>query len=159
MDYLTNFLILLLIAILVGLYFLRLRYRLLALWKEVAVKDVIFHKLLLETTIMFHECKPDLESTDNRKYLRRLSKYKRKKLRYLMLSERQNIFLILNKIYSELEEIDDDKIIVLKDKFTELQKARRLYNSKVLIYNQRISLFPSRFLAMKMGLHVIEYFG
>jgi len=76
-----------------------------------------------------------------------------------MLTERQNIFLILNKIFNELEELDDDNLILVKEKFNELQKARRLYNSKVLIYNQRISLFPSRFLAMKMGLHVIEYFG
>jgi len=159
MKYLINFLIFLLLAVLIGLYFLRLRYKLLALWKEVAVKDVIFHKLLLETSILFSECNLSLESNDNKKYLVRLSKYKRKKLRYLMLVERQNIFLILNKIYNEIEELGNPKLEIVKDKFEELQKARRLYNSKVLIYNQRISLFPSRFLAMKMGLHVIEYFG
>lgn len=159
MAYIINSIIFILIAVLIGLYIIRLRHNLLALWKEVAVKDVVFHKLLLETTILFHECNHELELDENRKYLRRLSKYKRKKLRYLMLSERQNIFLILNKIYNELEEIDDSKLFVVKEKFLELQKARRLYNSKVLIYNQRISLFPSRFLAMKMGLHVIEYFG
>ncbi len=159
MGYLQNLIVLFLLIILTGLFFLRLRRNLLILWKEVAIKDVIFHKLLLETTILFHECNPDLESNENKKYLRRLSKYKRKKLRYLMLTERQNIFLILNKIFNELEELDDDNLILVKEKFNELQKARRLYNSKVLIYNQRISLFPSRFLAMKMGLHVIEYFG
>ena len=159
MRYIINSVIFLLFAVLIGLYFLRLRYKLLALWKEVAVKDVIFHKLLLETTILFSESNPNLESNENKKYLKRLSKYKRKKLRYLMLVERQNIFLILNKIYNEIEELEDPTLVVLKVKFEELQKARRLYNSKVLIYNQRISLFPSRFLAMKMGLHVIEYFG
>lgn len=159
MGYVINILILLLFALLIGLYFLKLRYNLLALWKEVAVKDVIFHKLLLETTIIFRKCSPDIESNENKKYLERLSKYKRKKLRHLMLVERQNIFLMLNKIYNELEDQDDPNLKDIKDKFEELQKARRLYNSKVLIYNQRISLFPSRFLAMKMGLHVIEYFG
>ena len=159
MSYLINFVILLLFAALLRLYFLKLRYNLLALWKELAVKDVIFHKLLLETTVLISECNPNLESNENRNYLKRLSKYKRKKLRYLMLAERQNIFLILNKIYNELEELEDVNLNVVKEKFLELQKARRLYNSKVLIYNQRISLFPSRFLAMKMGLHVIEYFG
>jgi hypothetical protein len=159
MSYIINFLIFLIFLALIGLYFLRLRYRLLALWKEVAVKDVIFHKLLLETTILFTECNPNLESNENKEYLKRLSKYKRKKLRYLMLVERQNIFLILNKIYSELEELDNPQLDIVKEKFEELQKARRSYNSKVLIYNQRISLFPSRFLSMKMGLHVIEYFG
>jgi hypothetical protein len=159
MSYIVDSVILLLFAALIGLYFLKLRYNLLALWKQVAVKDVIFHKLLLQTTVLITECNLNLESNENRKYLKRLSKYKRKKLRYLMLAERQNIFLILNKIYNELEELEDENLLVVKEKFLELQKARRLYNSKVLIYNQRISLFPSRFLAMKMGLHVIEYFG
>ncbi|MCK5762475.1 MAG: LemA family protein, partial [Candidatus Izimaplasma sp.] len=41
----------------------------------------------------------------------------------------------------------------------ELQKARRLYNTKVLVYNQTISVFPTRFLAIKMGLQIKEYFG
>lgn len=159
MGYIYDISIILLLIILIGLYFLRLRYKLLALWKEVAVKDVIFHKLLLETIIVFHKCIPYLESEENKKYLERLSKYRRKKIRHLMLVERQNIFLILNNIYNELEEVDDDNLHDIKETFIRLQKARRIYNSKVLIYNQRISLFPSRFLAMKMNLHVIEYFG
>ena len=46
MRHIINSVIFLLFAVLIGLYFLRLRYKLLALWKEVAVKDVIFHKLL-----------------------------------------------------------------------------------------------------------------
>ena len=159
MSYIVDLLIIFFFAILIGLFVLKLRYSLLILWKEVSVKDVIFHKLLLQTTILFHESKPELESSDNQKFLRRLSRYKRKKLRYLMLTERQNLFLILNKIYNELEELDDERLIPAKLKFEELQKARRLYNSKVLIYNQRISLFPTRFLAMKMGLTIKEYFG
>lgn len=159
MDYIYDLLIVIFILLLIGLYILRLRQKLLALWKEVSIKDVIFHKLLLETTIIFHEGDLHIETTENKKYLRRLSKYKRKKMRYLMLSERRNIFLILNNIYGEFEEIDDIALKPAKEKFDELQKARRIYNSKVLIYNQRISLFPSRFLAMKMNMHVIEYFG
>lgn len=159
MSYIVDFIIVLLFVALTGVFILRLRYNLLALWKEVSVKDVIFHKLLLETTILFHETKPDLISPENQKFLRRLSRYKRKKLRYIMLTERQNLFLILNKIYNELEELEDDRLSGAILKFEELQKARRIYNSKVLIYNQRISLFPTRFLAMKMGLHIKEYFG
>lgn len=159
MVYFINSLIILLFISLISLLILRLRHNLLALWKEVSIKDVIFHKLLLETTILFHECNPELDSTENKKYLKRLSNYKRKKLRYLMLAERQNIFLILNNIYNELEDQKNENLDVVKEKFLELQKARRIYNSKVLIYNQRISLFPYRFLAMKMGLHVLEYFG
>ena len=159
MSYIVDFIIVLLFVALTGVFILRLRHNLLALWKEVSVKDVIFHKLLLETTILFHESKPDLISPENQKFLRRLSRYKRKKLRYIMLTERQNLFLILNKIYNELEELEDDRLSGAILKFEELQKARRIYNSKVLIYNQRISLFPTRFLAMKMGLHIKEYFG
>ena len=159
MSYIVDVLLMLFIAAAVGVFILKLRYNLLALWKEVSVKDVIFHKLLLETTIIFHERGLDLESSENKKFLRRLSKYKRKKLRYLMLKERQTLFLILNKICNELEESNDERLIPAIEKFEELQKARRLYNSKVLIYNQRISLFPTRFLAMKMGLNIKEYFG
>lgn len=159
MGYITNIIIVLLIAVLIGLFFLRLRFKLLKLWKEVAVKDVVFHKLLLETLVLFTECREEFKTNVNSTYLMRLSKYKRKKLRHLMLVERQNIFRILNEIFSEIEELNDPKLDITIKKFEDLQKARRLYNSKVLIYNQRISLFPSRFLAMKMGLHVIEYFG
>lgn len=159
MSYVVDFLIVLLFAVIIGLLILRLRYNLLVLWKEVSVKDVIFHKLLLETTILFHESKPELESVENQKFIKRLSKYKRKKLRYLLLKERQNLFLILNKIYNEIEYVEDERLNLAKESFEELQKARRIYNSKVLIYNQRISLFPSRFLAMKMGLSIKEYFG
>lgn len=159
MDYLVDALLLIFIASLIGVYVLKLRYSLLALWKEVSIKDVIFHKLLLEATILFHESNLELESSENKKFIRRLSKYKRKKLRYLMLKERQSLFAILNNICSELEELEDNKLKPTILKFEELQKARRIYNSKVLIYNQRISLFPTRFLAMKMGLHIKEYFG
>lgn len=159
MDYIVDILLLLFIAGAVGVFTLKLRYNLLVLWKEVSVKDVIFHKLLLETTIIFHESSLELESVENKKFLKRLSKYKRKKLRYLMLKERQTLFLILNKICNELEDQKDDRFIPAIEKFEELQKARRLYNSKVLIYNQRISVFPTRFLAMKMGLNIKEYFG
>lgn len=159
MDYILDFIIILLFMAVIGLYILRLRHSLLVLWKEVSVKDVIFHKLLLETTKIVCESKPDLASFENQKFLKRLSKYKRKKLRYLMLTERQNLFLILNKIYNELEELEEKRLLPAILKFEDLQKARRLYNSKVLIYNQRISIFPTRFLAMKMGLHIKEYFG
>ena len=68
MSYLVDFIIVLLFVALTGVFILRLRYNLLALWKEVSVKDVIFHKLLLETTILFHESKPDLISSENKKF-------------------------------------------------------------------------------------------
>ena len=51
------------------------------------------------------------------------------------------------------------KALLSKEQFEELQKVRRLYNSKILIYNQTISVFPTRFLAIKMNLHIKEYFG
>jgi len=159
MKLLFDLLIILVVIIAIGLLIIRTRYKLLKLWKEVSVKDVIFHKLLLETTVLYYECRADLENEETQKFIKRLSKYKRKKLRYLLLKERQNLFLILNKIYNEIEEIDDPKYLTLKHKFEELQKARRLYNSKVLLYNQTISVFPTRFLAIKMNLTIKEYFG
>jgi len=88
-----------------------------------------------------------------------MSRYKKKKVRLLLLQERRDLFAALNHVYLEMEELDDPTLRELILKFKELQKARRVYNSKVLIYNQTISVFPTRFLAIKMELEIKEYFG
>ena len=85
--------------------------------------------------------------------------YRKKRLRNLLLKERQDLFSYLNTIYDDIEELDDPKLNLIRQKFDDLQKARRLYNTKVLLYNQTISVFPTRFLAIKMNLQIKEYFG
>ena len=89
----------------------------------------------------------------------RLGRSRRKKARHLLLKERQELYLYLSDIYNEIEEMETNEFEELKQQFNRLQKARRVYNSKVLIYNQSISVFPTRFLAIKMNLKIKEYFG
>lgn len=159
MNLLTDLLIVLAVIIVLAVFVMRLRYKLLKLWKDVSAKEVLFHKLLLDTTIIFYENKDILINEDNLTILRKLSKYRKKRLRNLLLKERQDLFSYLNAIFDDVEEIKDENLVLLKRKFNELQKARRLYNTKVLLYNQTISLFPTRFLAIKMNLQIKEYFG
>ena len=159
MNFVETLLILLSIIVILVLFTIRLRFRLLKLWTDVTAKEVLFHKLLLECTIVFYESKLLLQTEENTPIIKKLSKYRRKKLRNLLLKERQDLFSFLNTIYDDIEEIEDSNLLQIKQKFNDLQKARRHYNTKVLIYNQTINVFPTRFLAIKMNLQIKEYFG
>ena len=159
MNYIFDLIVVLVIIIAIVLFAIRLRSKLLKLWTDVSAKEVLFHKLLLDTTILFYENKHLLQNDDNLLAIKKISKYRKKKLRNLLLKERQDLFSYLNFIYDDIEESEKPKLVVIDKKFNELQKARRLYNTKVLIYNQTISVFPTRFLAIKMNLQIKEYFG
>ena len=158
MAWVYNLLIVNIVAIIIVLFIMRLRRNLLKLWKDVTSKEVIFHKLLLETTNLFYENKKELATEETTPLLRKLSRYRKKKLRQLLLKERQDLFTMLDVIQSEVEEQLPDQFLIIQKAFEELQKARRIYNTKVLLYNQTISVFPTRFLAIKMNLHLKEYF-
>jgi len=147
------------VIIILVIFIMRLRSKLLTLWTNVSVKEVIFHKLLLDTAILFYENKQLIKTDENLLAIKKISKYRNKKLRNLLLRERQDLFSYLNFIFDDIEEIEDPNIDYIKQKFNELQKARRLYNTKVLLYNQTINVFPTRFLAIKMNLQIKEYFG
>jgi|LGOV01.1.fsa_nt_gb hypothetical protein len=159
LDWIFDAVIILSIIVALALLTIRLRSKLLKLWTDVSAKEVLFHKLLLDSTILFYENKLLLQTDDNISLIRKLSKYRKKKLRNLLLKERQDLFSYLNAIYDDIEEIEDSNLDIIKQKFDELQKARRLYNTKVLVYNQTINVFPTRFLAIKMNLQIKEYFG
>jgi len=159
LDWIFDVVVILLVIIILALLTMRLRSKLLKLWIDVSAKEVIFHKLLLDSTILFYKNKILFQTDDNILLIKKLSKYHKKKLRNLLLKERQDLFSYLNTIYDDIEEIEDPNLNPIKQKFDELQKARRLYNTKVLIYNQTINVFPTRFLAMKMNLQIKEYFG
>ncbi len=159
MKIIFDLMIVLAIIIVLDIFVIRLRSKLLKLWKEVSVKEVLFHNLLLEVTILFYENKNLLHLEENQQAFKKIARYRKKKLRNLLLKERQDLFSYLNEIYDDIEEVDDPTLEIIKKKFNELQKARRLYNTKVLLYNQSISIFPTRFLAIKMNLQLKEYFG
>ncbi len=159
MSIITNLLVILVVIVILVLFTVRLRFKLLKLWTDVSAKEVLFHKLLLDSTIIFYQNKTLIQTEDNMAIIKKLSKYRRKKLRNLLLKERQDLFSHLNSIYDDIEEMENPQLDLIKQKFDELQKARRLYNTKVLTFNQTISVFPTRFLAIKMNLHIKEYFG
>jgi len=138
---------------------IRLRQKLFSLWKEVSYREIIFHRLLSESIVAFYNQKEFLKNEENRLQFVRLGRSRRKKARHLLLKERQELYLCVSDIYNEIEELETDQFNELKHQFDRLQKARRIYNSKVLLYNQTISVFPTRFLAIKMNLKIKEYFG
>jgi len=159
MNWITNLIVVLVLIILFVLFVIRLRYKLLKLWTEVSEKEVHFHKLLQETTILFYENRVLLQNEENAQIIRTLFKYRKKKLRLHLLKDRQDLFSNLYEIIDDVEDQDNEKLTLIRVKFEELQKCRRLYNSKILVYNQTISVFPTRFLAIKMNLQIKEYFG
>ncbi len=159
MEILINLGVFLLIILVMIAIVIRVRSNLLSLWKDVSVKEVIFHRLLLQTAVFFYAERAKLKTEDNQPHFRRMSKYKKRKIRHLLLKERQELFMSINAVYLEFVEQEHDEFMHLVKKFNELQRARRVYNSKVLLYNQSISIFPTRFLAIKMNLQVKEYFG
>lgn len=138
---------------------LRQRKRLLKLWKEVSVKEVVFHKLLMETTNLVYNERQTLKTEENAVLFRKLSRLRKKKMRYLLLKERQDLFMSLHHLLSDMEDLNLELYETLKKQFKKLQQARRVYNSKVLMYNQQINIFPNRLLAIKMNLKAKEYFG
>lgn len=159
MEILYNLIVVFIILIAIVLITIRLRQKLFSLWKEVSYREIIFHRLLNETIFAFYKQKESLRNEENRLQFVRLGRSRRKKARHLLLKERQELYLCLSDIYNEIEELETDEFNELMHQFNRLQKARRVYNSKVLLYNQTISVFPTRFLAIKMNLKIKEYFG
>lgn len=159
MTWVTDFAIIIAIIVIIVLLSIRLRFRLLKMWKEVSNKDIIFHKILLDTVVLYYENRSLFVEDEYQTLFKKLARYRNKKLRHLLLKERQDLFLLINTIYSDIEDSEDEKYSSLQAKFIELQKLRRVYNTKVLLYNQAISVFPTRFLARKMELEIKEYFG
>jgi hypothetical protein len=159
MDLLYDIIVVIIILTTGLLLTLNQRKKLLRKWKEVTSKEIVFHRLLRETIQLFYVQKDLLRTEDNRLQFIRLGRSRKKKMRYLLLKERQELYLALSDIYNDIEEDESASAMELKKQFRKLQRARRIYNSKVLVYNQSISIFPTRYLAMKMNLKIKEYFG
>lgn len=149
----------LVVVIVLVFIILQTRYKLLKLWKDVSVKEVVFHRLLQEAAIVFYDQKSLFDLEEYKAALKKVYRYKKQKVRYLLLQERRELFANLNSLYRSIEDEEDDQYKVVKKVFHDLQKARRIYNSKVLIYNQTITMFPTRYFAIKLNLKIKEYFG
>ncbi len=159
MPWYIDILIIVIIIVIVWISVYRLQKRLLKLWKEVSSKEVIFYKQLEKVTKQFYENRELLKTEDNNEFIKRITRYRKKRIRSLLLSTRQELYKAINIIFNEIEERDELEFKLLHSEFKELQKVRRVYNSRVLIYNQTISVFPTRYLALRMNLELKEYFG
>lgn len=159
MELFYDLLLVFFIIVILALLTYATRNRLLRMWKDVSAKEIIFNRLMSRTILLYYAQKDALKNEDNRQQFVRLGRSRKKKMRYLLMKERQDIYLALSDIYNEIEDVEDKQCLQLKKQFEELQKARRIYNSVVLIYNQSISVFPTRFLALRMNLKIKEYFG
>ena len=159
MIWYINLIIVLLICALVAFGVFRLHQKLLGLWKEVTEKEVIFYKQLEKVTSLFYLKREILKTEENNDFVKIVTRYRKKRLRTILLSTRQKLFNAINVIYDEIEEQELPELNELKMEYDLLQKVRRVYNTQVLIYNQTISVFPTRYLALKMNLELKEYFG
>ncbi len=134
------------------------RKKLLRLWNEVSKDEVAFYRQLEKVHHLFIEHLPDLQTEENLECVRAVKRYRKKRIRSLLLNTRQELYNSINLLYDEVDESNPVHKPLI-DEYEMLQKIRRVYNSKVLIYNQTISVFPTRYLALRMNLELKEYFG
>lgn len=154
----NNIVLLIIIALIIVAIFV-LRGKLFKLWHQVSRLELIFHKNLIETFHMYQKNSTLLESIPVYKSLQAFTPKNNKKFRQLKLADRQKLFKNLQKIYAEIYTLEDDTYKPLKKQFETLQECRLKYNSKVLLYNQRIHTFPLKIIAKRMNFFPKEYFG
>ena len=154
----NNIIIIILILLIVG-YGFYIRNRLFALWHEVSRLELIFNKKLLDTMKLYLKKEQLLEGFPFYKSLQIIAGQENIKFRHIKLEERQKIFKTLQKIFGDIYHNDNPDCKPLKTQFESLQMTRLKYNSKVLLYNQKIHTFPTKFFAKKMRFLPKQYFG
>ena len=152
------FLVILFVVGMIGVGFY-IRNHLLHVWQEVSRLELTFHKQLFETLTRFKEDKVLLKSYACYQFIQNFNYDAQTKLRHLELNERQNLFKSLQKVYGEIYKVQDSDLYPIKKQFETLQNCRLKYNSKVLLYNQKIHTFPVKFFAKRMRFVEKEYFA
>jgi len=159
MKWLIDLIVIIVIILALVIWIIALRKRLLSLWQEVTGHEVAFYRQLEKVIRLFYEHLAELTTEDNIEFVRTLKRYRKKKIRSLLLSKRQDLYNSITLIFDEVEESELTSYNIIEEEYDQLQKIRRIYNSRVLIYNQTISVFPTRYLALRMNLEIKEYFG
>ncbi len=147
------------LVIIIAVIIYTVHKRLLKLWKEVSSKEILFYRQLERTAKLYFSNKELLINPDNKECFKTITRYRKKRVRSLLLQTRQQLFTALTAVYTELEDHEEELISDLIASYDKLQKLRRIYNSRVLVYNQTINIFPTRYLAIRMHLEAKEYFG
>lgn len=159
MNWIVDISLLLLFIIGVIVWIFYQRKRLIKLWNEVTRDEVDFYRELEKVVQLFYTQLSDLRTDDNKTFINIIRRYRKKRIRTLLLKVRQDLYNAVNIVYDDVLESDKPAYQVIIDSYEKLQKIRRLYNSKVLLYNQTISVFPTRYVALRMKLELKEYFG
>jgi len=159
MKWLIDLLVIVVILIIFVILVILQRKKLLSLWQEVTGHEVAFYRQLEKVIRLFYDQLPALTTEENIECVKTLKRYRKKKIRSLLLSKRQELYNSINLIYDEVDSSEIETYNIIKEEYEQLQKVRRIYNSRVLIYNQTISVFPTRYLALRMNLEIKEYFG
>ena len=159
MTWYYDLIILVVLCIIIAIIIGRTHKRLLRMWKEVSSKEIVFYRQLEKVVKLFYEYKEILRTEENEEFIRLITRYRKKRIRSLLLGTRQEIYTALTIIYDVTLEQDHTSFPLLKKEYKQMQIVRRVYNSQVLIYNQTISVFPTRYLALRMNLELKEYFG
>lgn len=133
--------------------------RLMKLWKEVSSKEILFYRQLERTAKLYFSNKEQLINDDNKECYKVITRYRKKRVRSLLMQTRQDLFQSITAIHAEFAEKNEPFIKELDESYHTLQKIRRIYNSRVLAYNQTINIFPTRYLAIRLHLEIKEYFG
>lgn len=147
----------LIVAIVISMFYMR--NKLYALWHEVSRLELIFNKNLMDTLDVYLKNSDILSDFPIFQTLTKFTPKEHRKFRCLQLQERQILFKKLQRIYAEFYKSDDDKYKLVKKQFETLQQSRLKYNSKVLLYNQKIHTFPTKIFAKRMNFLPKEYFG
>jgi hypothetical protein len=141
------------------LWILFLRKKLLKMWNDVSQQEIHFYRQMERVVKEFYDHREEICLADNQECFKILKRFRKKKIRSLLLSKRQELFNALTVIYDEIKENNNQKLKNVQLEFEKLQKIRRIYNSRVLVYNQTINVFPTRYVALKLNLKTKEYFG
>ncbi len=159
LPYLSDIIIILVLAGIVVFVIINRRNRMFKLWQEVSRHEVAFHRKLFDTARSFAHHAETFDIFEDLGIMKEFTEDGAAEKKTLGLEERQALFKALQTLYVSLDEENIKHHADLKERFEELQNLRLKYNSKVLYYNRFIMMFPMRLFARRMGFEEKEYFG
>ena len=154
----NNIILIVFVALIIG-YGFYIRNKLFTIWQQVSRLEITFHAKLFETVKLYQEQSHILEQCLSFKFIESFKTADSKRLRHHTLSDRQKLFKAMQKMYGEIYQNEELNYEPLKRQFESLQQCRLKYNSKVILYNQKIHTFPTKIFAKRMRFLPKDYFG
>jgi len=66
--------------------------------------------------------------------------------------EKKNLLKVIEEVYNDLEDLESDDNKYIVETYDNLQKLRRERDARLLVYNQKLTIFPFSFYARIMKL-------